>query len=45
MFVAVGDGQCHKTPIVMIIAGNERFRKRGNYIETDGLPTWNILWP
>ena len=38
------DGQCHKNPIIMIIATNKRFRKVAHCSETGGLPTWKNFW-
>ena len=44
IFAGAGDGQCHQNPIVMIIAGNKRFRKVGRCCGTGGIPTWTNFW-
>ena len=44
--IGADDGQCHKNPIVMIIATSKRFRIVVHCSETGtrGLPTWMNFW-
>ena len=40
--IGADDGQCHKNPIVMIIATSKRFSNVVHCSETGVLPTWTL---